>query len=1373
MPQPLVRLSSVARVRLFVLGLLVLLAGARPGVLQAQTAGEGTIEGTVTDSTGAVIGNASVTATNVATNVSATRTTTNDGLYTIAPLEPGIYVVTVTAKGFRTMKQENLDVVGLGVLAFNPVLSIGATTETVDVTAAPPVLDTDNPTLGAVIENSSYSNLPLEASPTQERDPTAFALLVQGAMPGTDGRLPSLSGTPGHQGALYLDGVPSETLNQQGDNRTVALNVDVDSVDQFQVITSVPPAEYMGAGAENFTMKSGGLQFHGSVLDLVRNTAFDTFAFATKDVTVTHTSYPFDCSAAASPCPSPKGIEHTDEFSAAGGGYIPHTGKKLFFFLAYDKFHGRQGTTVNLTTIPTALEEQGDFTELNQNVNALPGGGLTGVLGDPSAGGSNNPFLFDPMTNSCNGTGCTRLPFQGMKNGLPTYNVIPSSDISPISQKLESYLPNYPNSPNAGHANSVITTVLNQNYANQGTSGRDNYNWDWRWDYDISPKNRVSTVGAMGHDVYATNFSNFYNDAPYTVGDLPVIVPKQYDVEDAYTITPHLTNQFKYGYTRFYMPIFAPVTSSNFAPGAFGITNLPGGQAAQDFPDIQFAGSKFSAGTQIAPSQWGANTSGQATQVTIPNNYALVDNVQWLKGDHVMTFGFTFMWEGLNNANPATLTNVLPLHFGQGPTAAYTEGAKGCASTMQGCSNSIDPSGTGYGYASFLLGGADQISGFSLAYAPTQYTRAKLAAPYVEDHWKVNKKLVVDLGLRWDYIPPVHEKAIALPTGNFTFSYLDPNTINPATGNPGVLAFAGNYGNGCNCKSPMETYFKNWGPRLGVVYSINDKTIFRSSFGLTYDQGGGTGGGQLSGGVGGANSSGQILGSSTTATSPSAVTSGAAAGPSFWLGTQSYLGANANTSLFGPGYVYPTPPTPGIATQILNSGNYLNAAGTAVVAPSTMGYDDPYQSGRAPEYTFYNVGFERTITKDMTLTVAYVGSEAHHTYIKSAQSPRGYWSNQLNPIYLLAFGPVAGYNSAGKAAAIPLLLAPATSANVAIANSVMAGSINTVTSANFIAAANAFPATSTLTIAQLLLAFPQYSSVSDSWGGPNTENYSYNAFQLILAQRLSHGLSFNLNYTYMKDIGDDGAFRSGFAIPAGAVDGSNRSYKQDRIDRALTQLDIPQNLTIYGVYQVPIGTPGHWGGNSLLMREAIGGWQLAPVYTYSAGTPVTVTWSGGCPNAPVGSGNCLPSYNPNFSGSARQGGSYGTGPTGVTYANRTLQYINPAAFQVPTDLSTVSGYHQYLIGNIPRSAPYGLRNPGTQNLNLAIRRTFPITERTAFAFQADCFNVWNKQTWGGPNGGWGVTLPIVNNTPVYSTTFGESGTPGQIRAWQFTGRFTF
>src|ERR1700733_2483296 len=137
--------------------LLVLFACAFPGALQAQTAGEGAITGTVSDSTGAAVSNATVTATNIATRISTERTTSSAGLYSITPLPVGTYSVTVMAKGFKTLTQENLVVDALNELVFNPVLTIGSATETVTVTTAPPVLDTENANLGAVIENSEYS----------------------------------------------------------------------------------------------------------------------------------------------------------------------------------------------------------------------------------------------------------------------------------------------------------------------------------------------------------------------------------------------------------------------------------------------------------------------------------------------------------------------------------------------------------------------------------------------------------------------------------------------------------------------------------------------------------------------------------------------------------------------------------------------------------------------------------------------------------------------------------------------------------------------------------------------------------------------------------------------------------------------------------------------------------------------------------------------------------------------------------------------------------------------------------------------------------------------------------------------------------------
>jgi hypothetical protein len=294
---------------------------------------------------------------------------------------------------------------------------------------------------------------------------------------------------------------------------------------------------------------------------------------------------------------------------------------------------------------------------------------------------------------------------------------------------------------------------------------------------------------------------------------------------------------------------------------------------------------------------------------------------------------------------------------------------------------------------------------------------------------------------------------------------------------------------------------------------------------------------------------------------------------------------------------------------------------------------------------------------------------------------RVYGNNQVNPAYLAALGEVKGKNSSGST--VPLLLAPATSANVAILDGVLAGASNPPF---FIAAANAAPSNSGVSIGQMLTAFPQYNVVKDALGGSYVDNFSYNALQITLSQRTAHGLTFNVNYTYSKNIGDDGNFRNGFPIPASAVDGHSQSWKADRIDRSWTTTSLPQLVNAYGVYRLPFGNVGHMGGNSLLMRELIGGWQLSGIYTYTSGGPMGVPWStgGNCANAPASSttasstaSSCMPSVTPGFLGSGRINGSYGSGPNGFTTCNIGLvtgcvarQYVTSTAFSQPGDLST-------------------------------------------------------------------------------------------------------
>lgn len=361
------------------------LVWAGPGF--AQVGGTGSIQGTVTDPSGALVTSATVTATNIATRVTTARKTTDAGFFVLPLLPAGEYSVTVNATGFQVLTQQHIVLDALQTLGLSLQLQIGAANETVTVSSAPSVLKTDDVALGSSMQNNVYDALPL-AMNGSARDPSAFAGLAvgvntystQAAGPSTG----SFNGGQTYQNEVYIEGLPLTSAGTESDTRNLAFGVSVEAVDQFQVETSGAKAMYEGQGVENYVFKSGTNQFHGGVFEYFRNTDFDARGFF----------------ALTTP------IEHQNEFGASISGPIKKN--KLFFFGNYDGYRFDSATPPGYQSIPTAAERSGDF-------GAFP------------------QLIYDPA--SATGT-ALRSPFPN--------NAIPSNRISKVAQSFQSYLPPLP-----------------------------------------------------------------------------------------------------------------------------------------------------------------------------------------------------------------------------------------------------------------------------------------------------------------------------------------------------------------------------------------------------------------------------------------------------------------------------------------------------------------------------------------------------------------------------------------------------------------------------------------------------------------------------------------------------------------------------------------------------------------------------------------------------------------------------------------------------------------------------------------------------------------------------------------------------------------
>jgi hypothetical protein len=453
--------------------------------LRAQTT-NGSIQGTVTDPSGAPVGGASVTARNLDTGLTVATVTSDAGLYSLANLPPGRYSVTVEGPNMKSYVREGVTVQTGSTVSLDIQMQLGGVSENVTVSADASQLETATSDIGATVQQVLVENLPLEVSGTV-RNPVQFITLIPGFV-GNVGNNPGSNSTDDFK----VDGGQENSTDVLVDGVSISLvspntqwnkGISTEGVQEFKVLQSNFSPEYgeSGDGIVSLTMKSGTNDLHFSVYDFYRNRALDANSW------VNNTAG------------QKKSVNTQNDFGATFGGpiRIPHiyNGRdKTFFFVDYEGFRFRTGGT-SLQSVPNEAFRAGDFSAL------LP-----------------KTQLYDPVTHAA-------IPGNILTNDP---NFTPSKVVS----KILALLPK----TNGGLTNNVVDTSISSTTANL---------FDIKIDHIISEKHRIS--GGFDYDNTATGGTS--NLGPLFGSTTPQNT-RYARISDNYIFTPSLVNQFLFGFSR-------------------------------------------------------------------------------------------------------------------------------------------------------------------------------------------------------------------------------------------------------------------------------------------------------------------------------------------------------------------------------------------------------------------------------------------------------------------------------------------------------------------------------------------------------------------------------------------------------------------------------------------------------------------------------------------------------------------------------------------------------------------------------------------------------------------------------------------------------
>jgi hypothetical protein len=1054
--------------------------------VMAQT-DRGTITGTIADPAGAVVAAAKVEGRNVETGSVYEAGSSATGNYTLAQLPAGTYELSVTVPGFKRWVRQNIVVQVASTLRLDVGLEVGSATESVTVTEAAPLLKTESGELSHNMSTEKLDNMPVinlgfGNAIGNVRNPLQAVQLVPGSAFANDNTL-RVNGMPANTQSIRLDGQDATNGITRMVNQT--MQASLDAIQEVTVQTSNYAAEYglAGGGYFNYTMKSGTNTFHGSAYDYFVNEALNAGTpFTTR--------------------PAPRQNEHLRDaqrrhnygFTFGGPIAIPRLydgHDRSFFFFNFEQFRESQNVTTGLRTVPTLLYREGNFAGAQIGRLTIGGQPASDPLGRPVMQNT----IYDPRTQrSAQDGSIIRDPYPN--------NVIPRADFDPVALKIQGMIP----APRGSRAGDPINNYEVPPY----TSFRHTTIPSIKLDHNVSSAVKLSGYFQETRTYAPEQVARSLDfDLPFSAAVPQDVVARTTRVNYDQTVTPTILLHLGAGLVH--------ATQTNLTR-EFDQTSL-GWRG-------NFAASKLFPWLSLGPdaARGGFNYVGG-----IFNPYAYIKDIKptfnaslsWVKGNHTLKFGGEMIFEGFPTLTYARANGNLG--FGPQQTALPWENGRGLNAT------------TGFGYASFLIGRS-----VSLNHGPGSNNRIgnHMLGLYVQDSWKVTRRLTLDYGLRYDFVTLLREQYGRMQSAAF-------NTANPAAGGrPGSVIYEAT----CNCRFNSNYPFA-FGPRLGVAYQIDAKTVLRAGVGLAY----GTAPNQA-----GLSSN---VGDFYTAIPPAY---GDAA--TFLTDGNPYAPGNrfGNPAIFWPDF----------------RPNYPLEVAPGVRPPTSPFISVDRHSGRPPRIFQWSIGVQREITRNLVVEAAYVAN-------------RGVWwtapllaTQNYNALTIEGLKSQYNIDVVNSATDRALLIRPI-------------GSLRPDERARFPWLANlnsvypGFPAGQT--VGQALRPYPQWGGIPPFLGPPLGVTW-YDSLQAKVTKRLSQGLSLDSAFTWQKELNLGVGSDTSYLTPAPNL--INDVFNRNQ-NKQISGFSRPFMLVVSFRYTTP-GFAADGAGMKAL-SWAVRDWNFAGVLRYQSG----------------------------------------------------------------------------------------------------------------------------------------------------------------------------